>query len=520
MAMNRREGVCWVALFAALAGMVACGGPSAAGVGESSDSDSVGSVDERIARVARGLSPPLEIEGEEAQRWQIGERMERFAVPAVSVAVIDDGRLAWAHAWGIKQAGGDEPVTTETMFQAGSVSKPVTALLALTLVSDGTLQLDRPINQVLRSWQVPDNELTRQVPVTLRHVISHQAGFTPFAYGIGRSEGSMPGMAELLRGGIRDWPVVTVEFLPGSRHSYSNSGYCVLQLVLEDASGLSLHELAEHRLFGPLGMSWSTFHEPLAAQLLATVASGHTREQRASGRRPVPVTGKARIAPAATGGLWSTPTDLARLVVEVLRAWRGESEQLITHALAREFMTPQADNAGLGIYVEEEGQGLRVRHGGHMDGFITHMVFYPNAGKGAILMASSDGGSWLNQELIAAIAREHAWPGYPVRRRIATVSAEQMRELVGDYSLDAFPDTVFTVRMKGGALEGQINQYPPFELTPTTEQDLFVLPRESLEILFRRTDGRVTKVTLRRAGDAGNAYTRKVASAVNGPDAP
>jgi hypothetical protein len=125
-------------------------------------------------------------------------------------------------------------------------------------------------------------------------------------------------------------------------------------------------------------------------------------------------------------------------------------------------------------------------------------------------MANSGGGRWLNQEIIAAIASEYAWPGYPVRRRVASVTVEQLRELVGVYSLDASPKTTFTVRLEDGVPIGQINQYPPFELTPTTEADLYVLPRESLEILFRRDeDGVISKVTLRRAGDAGNSYSRR-----------
>jgi hypothetical protein len=125
-------------------------------------------------------------------------------------------------------------------------------------------------------------------------------------------------------------------------------------------------------------------------------------------------------------------------------------------------------------------------------------------------MTNSEGGRWLSQELIAAIADEFDWPGYPVRRSLGTVAPEQLQELVGGYSLDASPKTTFTVRLEEGKPIGQINQYPPFELSPTTEADLYVLARESLEIVFRRAeDGSISKVTLRRAGDAGNSYTRR-----------
>ena len=226
--------------------------------------------------------------------------------------------------------------------------------------------------------------------------------------------------------------------------------------------------------------------------------------------KPVPVEGKAEIAPGATGGLWSTPSDVARLAVEVMRAYRGEGERLITHDLAGQFLTPQVENEGLGIYLEGVGPTLRAEHKGGMVGFVAQLVFYPNAGKGAVIMANSEGGRWLNQELIAAIADEFEWPDYPVRRRLGTATPEQLRELVGVYSLDASPNTTFTVKLEAGAAIGQINQYPPFELSPTTDTDLFVLPRESLEIFFQRSkDGTISKVTLRRAGDSGNSYSRR-----------
>ena len=464
----------------------------------------------RIARIAESLQRPLVVEGRDVERWDIEDRMRQFNVPGVSVAVIDGGRLAWAHAWGVKEAGGDDPVTTETLFQAGSVSKPVAALLALSLVGDGKLTLDQPVNEILETWQVPDNEFTRVQPVTLRHVLTHQGGFTPFGYLIQRKEGSVPGMAELLRGGIHDWPAVTVEFVPGSRHAYSNAGYCVLQLVLEETSGESLHELAVKKMFGPLGMGNSTFDEPLDETHLAAAACGHERKRTGESREAVPVDGKADIAPGATGGLWSTPSDLAAVAVEVIQAWGGESEKIVTHDLAHQFLSPQVADEGLGINVDGEGTALRARHGGGMTGFICLLVFYPETGQGAVVMTNSDGGRWLQQELIAAVAAEYAWPGYPVRRSLGTATADQLDELAGVYTLDASPEYAFTVRIENGKAFGQINQYPPFELAPTTDRDLYILARESLEISFLRDeDGTIVQVELRRAGDSGNRYSRQ-----------
>jgi CubicO group peptidase (beta-lactamase class C family) len=465
----------------------------------------------RIQRVASSLQQQLVIEGRTIETTTLEERMDDYGVPAVSVAVIDDGELSWARAWGVVEAGGEKKVTTETIFQAGSVSKPVAALLALALVDEGKLALGQPVNEILKSWKVPDNEFTRKQPVTLFHVLTHQAGFTPFAYGIPRSEAPLPGMAELLAGGIRDWPAVTVEFVPGSRYAYSNAGYCVLQLILEDVSGLSLQKLAQKKMFGPLEMTRSTFDEPLAPEVFATAAYGHAVERsgEGAGRVAVPMDDKADIAPGATGGMWTTPTDLALMVVEVVRAWNGDSDVLISPRLAHEFLTPQVDDEGLGIHVSGNGTNVQAHHSGGMPGFICNLVFYPNTGQGAVIMASSGGGMRLQQELMAAIAQEHGWPGFLVWRTLAAAKPGQLEELVGRYALDVSPKLVLSVTLEDGTATGQVNEFPPFQLEPTTKPDLYVLPSQSLEIVFRRaTDGTVTGVVMRRVGTSGHHYSR------------
>ncbi len=506
MTRSFRAITCFVILVATLILVNGCNDRAVSPIaGEDDD------VEARIARVADSLQQPLVIEGQAIETWNIEERMKRFSVPGVSVAVIDQGELAWARAWGVIENGIDDPVTTETIFQAGSVSKPVTALLALILVGDGKLELDKPINEVLRTWKVPENEFTRRQPVTLRHVMAHQAGFTPFGYLIPRDESKVPSMAELLAGGIRDWPAIRVEFVPGSRRAYSNAGYCVLQLILEETSGLSLHQLATREIFAPLEMSHSTFDEPLSPELLETAACGHSRNRTSEGdsHEAVPVEGKAEIAPGAAGGLWSTPTDLARVAIEVMDGWRGERSRLISPAIARDFLTPQAENQGLGIYLVGEGPAFRALHKGGFVGFVCLYVFYPNTGQGAVLMSNSAGGRWLQPELLAAIAQEYQWPNYPVRRTLGQATTEQLQELVGVYSLDPSPNITLSVKIEDGAAIGQINENPPFELEPTTESDLFVLPRESLEFLFQRgEDGEISKVTLRKSGDSGHSYSR------------
>jgi len=192
-----------------------------------------------------------------------------------------------------------------------------------------------------------------------------------------------------------------------------------------------------------------------------------------------------------------------------MAAWQGESDAIVDQKLARVSLTPQAVRQGLGFHVEGDGESLKASHAGQMVGFITHLVFYPNAGKGAVVMASSDGGRWLNPELMAAIGSEFGWPDYPVRHTLASAPAERLRELVGVYFLDAGPGFKLSVTLDDGVATGQINEYPPFKLEPTTEPDLYVLPEQSMELVFQRSDeGSIEQVLLRQVADTGAIYTR------------
>lgn len=137
-----------------------------------------GSLANRIERVENGLLLPVMIKGQPAAQMNLADRMQFYKIPGVSVAVINHGVIEWARGYGVREAGGQEPVRTETLFQAGSISKPLCALAALRLVQQGKLELDEDVNQELTSWRIPESELTNEHKVTLRELLSHSAGIT------------------------------------------------------------------------------------------------------------------------------------------------------------------------------------------------------------------------------------------------------------------------------------------------------------------------------------------------------
>ncbi|RYZ44100.1 MAG: class A beta-lactamase-related serine hydrolase, partial [Myxococcaceae bacterium] len=131
----------------------------------------------RIARVEAGLAP-VALPGEEPQRMSLQRWMELYKIPGVSIAVFEKNALVWAKGYGVKQVGGTDPVMPDTLFQAASISKPVSALAALHYVEAGKWSLDANINDKLVSWKLPENDFTTKEKVTLRRLLSHSAGTT------------------------------------------------------------------------------------------------------------------------------------------------------------------------------------------------------------------------------------------------------------------------------------------------------------------------------------------------------
>src|SRR4029077_9860780 len=129
----------------------------------------------RIRAVETGLEPPVAIVGRPPDRRDLVAEMKRLHVPAVSIALVHGRKIEWAKGYGIMREGG-APVTPDTLFQAASITKSVTAMAALHLVQQGDLSLDAPIQTELKSWKLPQNGFTTQHPVTLRELLSNTAG--------------------------------------------------------------------------------------------------------------------------------------------------------------------------------------------------------------------------------------------------------------------------------------------------------------------------------------------------------
>jgi CubicO group peptidase (beta-lactamase class C family) len=340
----------------------------------------------------------------------------RFGVPGMSWALIDDGEIAHAGAFGVQVASSSRPVTSTTRFQACSISKPVAALAMLRLVDRGLLDLDADINNTLTSWRLPRNSEWQPV-VTLRHLVSHSAGLTTSGYPGYKRSAKIPSAVRILTG---QHPVntfgVRVDTIPGAQFRYSGGGTLAMQQLLEDATHTPFPTLMRELVLDPLGMADSDYTQPPPEDVHDQLASGH--DEFGS-----PVEGGWHVYPEmATAGLWTTPTDLCRYALAVQTAYAGGPGALLSQPLAREMLTPQVTASdrigglsavGLGPFVAEDGAASRFGHSGGNEGFRCHLLAYREVGTGACLMTNSDAGAWLLQHAYSAIAEAYEWPAYP-----------------------------------------------------------------------------------------------------------
>jgi CubicO group peptidase (beta-lactamase class C family) len=362
----------------------------------------------RITAVENGLDPPVVIAGEPTKKWTIAMQMRRLHVPAVSVAVINDYKIDWARAWGVTEAGGIRPATRDTLFQAASISKPVASMAAMRLAQDGRLNLDANVNDYLTTWKVPDAAFTHSKPVTMRELLTNSSGTPKYGFRGYDVHTRIPTLVEILDGiPPANSPAIRVEAVPGSQWQYSGGGYEIAQQVLIDITGEPFPEFMRTTLLQPLGMTRSTFEQPLPAKLQTDVARGTLADG-------TEIPGGWHVYPEMmAAGLWTTPSDLARFAIVLMKAKRGEKNSVISAATGALILTSQITQAngmgqGFGVSLLGDAGGAGFSKDGDTAGFKAIMIGY-YSGRGIVVMTNSDNGMALALEIIRAVENEYGW---------------------------------------------------------------------------------------------------------------
>jgi CubicO group peptidase (beta-lactamase class C family) len=354
-----------------------------------------------FARLQTGAQAPPNI----SDAAQIKPLLEQFKVPGVSIAIIKDFKIETTVAYGVADVETGAAVTTETLFQAASISKPVAAMASLKAVQDGRFKLDQDVNTILKSWKLPMGQFAKDV-VTPRMLMSHTSG-TGDGFGFpGYSPGApLPTIPQILDGEKpANLRAVRLERTPLTGFKYSGGAVMIQQLALTDAVGKPFDQLTRDWVLTPIGMTDSTFEQPLPASREKQAARAHNPQgQRGADRWHV-------YPEQAAAGLWTTPTDLARFAIEVQLALFGRSSRVLSQTTVREMVTP----VGVGPYavgfgLSKQGEGWYFGHGGSNFGFQCDLIAHRVKGYGAVIMTNGAAGGALIQRLREMIQRQYAW---------------------------------------------------------------------------------------------------------------
>ena len=396
-------------------------------------STNTGDVQARMANVENGLIASVVNAGSEPAGMSLSDRMQHYQVPGVGIAVINNGRIEWAKGYGVIEAGGTQAVTTDTVFQAASVSKPISVTGIMLLAQAGVIDITRNVNDYLTSWHLADNDLTKTNKATVQRLMSHTGGINVSGFAGYTVGNAIPTLLQVLNGGPpADTEPIGVIYEPGTRYSYSGGGMEVLQQMAEDVTKMPFRSYMKNNVFDKLGMNSSDFVQPMTGPLAARAAKGHDMNG-------VVLPGGWRIYPELiAAGLWTTPTDLATLFLEVQKAAVFDKGALLTQETANRILTQQPNSnssMGLGFALIEGKGGLIFKHSGSVFGYKSYASVYRDRGQGIAIMMNGDNGYALMMEIERSVAKVYGWSDDGVSKvGLVDVPLSILQTYAGNYS--------------------------------------------------------------------------------------
>jgi len=448
---------------------------------------------QHLEKVVSCLPPPVLIKGEDRSCTSLSQRMSELHVPGVSIAVIHNGEIEWAQGFGVMKVGG-APVAADTLFQAGSISKPVAALAALKQVENKKLSLDADINSELMSWKVPESPVANGKPVTLRELLTHTAGFTVHGFPGYAAGDPVPTVVQVLNGEKpANTPPIRLESEPGSKWNYSGGGYTVMLQVLLDITRQPFPKLIHDTVLMPIGMTHSNYEQPLPAKLQPTAAAPYDADGNA-------IRGGAHTYPEMTAaGLWTTPSDIAQYCLEIERSLQGKANHVLSPKLTEEMLTPGKGNWGLGLEIGGAPADPYFSHGGVNAGFESLFVAYEKRGDGAVVMTNAQGGSRLASEVMRSIANEYGWPDFHSAVHTSVkLPTEALKQYVGAYQMR--PGLYMTITMSGEQLMSRLGGQDALPIFAEATDRFFPKVVDSEIGFVKDASGKVTTLVLHQNG--------------------
>lgn len=442
-----------------------------------------------ITAIENGLLKSIQVKGEDSETMNIEERMKTHNVPGASIAVIINGELQWAKGYGIANTNTGEKVDVNTLFQAGSISKPVAALAALQLVDKGKLDLDEDVGTYLKSWTIPESKFTATEKVTLRRLLTHTAGMTVHGFPGYTQNDTFPSINSVLDG-KGNTAAIVVDTIPGSIWRYSGGGYTVMEKIVEDVSGLPLEDYISKNILAQMDMTNSTYSQPLKESMQSNASAAYY----GSGEI---IEGLWHNYPEqAAAGLWTTPTDLAKYIIEIHKIYTSDYEGVLSKEMVNRMLTKDKNDWGLGPSLRNENDSLIFGHGGKNAGFTNDMMAFAKSGDGVIVMTSADNGGRLIGEILRSVSNYYNWGTHNQREvEIIEMSNEELEKYKGKYLLDFQVPGIGDYIINVAIVDGKIHV-----VDPNNNDENLLSPQEDMKFIDLENGDRIEVKT----DDSGN----------------
>ncbi len=398
---------------------------------------------EKIKAVENNITGNLILNN--ARPSTIAEQMAKYKVNGMSIAVIHNYQIAWAKGYGWADVAEQKPMTAETLFEPGSISKTLNAVGILKLAQDKKVDLYTDINQYLKSWKFPYDSLSKGKQINLAQLLSHQAGLTVHGFPGHDINGPIPTIYEVLEGKSPSFtPAVRSAFEPDLRFQYSGGGTTISQVLLSDVTGQAYDEWMYENVLKPIGMVNSTYAQPPSKEKWPLCSSAYNGDG-------TPIERKFHVYPEqAAAGLWMTPSDLCRYIIDMQLAWKGNPSRVLSPEMVKLHLTPYNNGpAAMGTFIEDNDGMVYFQHGAGNDGFCGQFFGSMEDGYGVAIFLNSYNGRLLG-DVINSVAKAYNWKNFfrePRKVESITVPKETLKSYEGLYLFD---DTWAAIGQKDG----------------------------------------------------------------------
>lgn len=362
------------------------------------------------------------------------ERMKKYKVKGMSIAVIHDYKIAWAKAYGWADEADKKLMTTETLFEPGSISKSLNAVGILKLAQEKKVDLNTDINTYLTSWKFPYDSLSRGKKITLAHILSHNAGLTVHGFPGHDIHGPIPTVLEVLDGKKPSFtPAVRSAYEPGLQFEYSGGGTTISQVLLTDVTKQNYDEWMYEHVLKPIGMETSFYSQPPPKEKQYLCASAYMSDG-------TPISNKFHVYPEqAAAGLWMTPSDLCQYIIDMQLAYQGKPSKVLSPEMVKLHLTPYNDGpTSLGSFIVDINGEKYFEHGARNDGFCGDFYGSLEGGNGVVIFLNSDDGTLIS-EVINSVAKAYQWKNFyhePLRKKSINMSDKLLKSYEGLYLYD------------------------------------------------------------------------------------